>query len=695
MGTSVNEYSSFTYEKAPDLEKAFNAVADPNAWASATEQMMANSKMRSANAAQAQKNFDMASKISVKLAGAYVDRAEKRDQRLMNEAYQLHLEAGITQAKLRSYNARNKDKAGFQKDVGLYNELAVKARAEGDHVLADKLEDMNGHKLLMAKQSLLRQAAINWRSGFEGARDDIKITRADGSTLTYGNVKTEGDYNELVREYNIRMGFTDVSWAQEEFIDEEFRKTMEREQHYGLIEWRKTANKQRVSDRQESWRNALITAAKTNQLGQQIHELETMQFAYSSDNTQAGMRKDLTLMLADLINQNKLDPTKGIPPEALASFHNYRFHHKGDDKEVGLYKYREYRDLDDHILAFQRDRLTKNAQQKELIGLEAVAQLDAIVEEHGRPTEYELAETIRNFEETHNIKAPQELVKYLTVEDQDDNEIVSALEAKISLGIPLTTEDWMNINDSGLREQWKKEAQGPRGSGIQTGTKRDAALERAVGTKLNQLGLGTKNKEYGIMLANATAEYNKLYMQYAANERFENTADLHDYVIQKVEQNIDRGRVSGVRKPADDPRKFTQELTQGREFLLDAHKTGANIPALLQQELLPGSEEQYLRVERFAKDPINTPIPLYYKKIAESHNGMDAYDVMNFQYMSQNNGKELPKNPMREALEKENPYVQAVVKSKGASYKSITRAQKIASHYDFNTADSLIEGVVA
>ena len=73
----------------------------------------------------------------------------------------------------------------------------------------------------MAKQSLLRQAAINWRSGFEGARDDIKITRADGSTLTYGNVKTEGDYNELVREYNIRMGFTDVSWAQEEFIDEE------------------------------------------------------------------------------------------------------------------------------------------------------------------------------------------------------------------------------------------------------------------------------------------------------------------------------------------------------------------------------------------------------------------------------------------------------------------------------------------
>jgi len=295
--------------------------------------------------------------------------------------------------------------------------------------------------------------------------------------------------------------------------------------------------------------------------------------------------------------------------------------------------------------------------------------------------------------ETKGLPIPEALKTYMTVEDREDNEIIEEIESKIAKGIPLKTSDWMDITDGTKRNQYRKIAQGPLGSGIQTTALRDQDLESAVGEKVKMLGIqGTKSSEYNIMLANAKAQYNSIYMQYADNERFENPNDLHDYVITRVEKMVDRGQISGVRSKPEDPRRFTRELTEGREWLLEGHNNGSRSEALLQSELIPGSELQYKRLEKYAKNPNNLDIPLYYKRIASGIKGVSPWEVANYQYMSQNNGKELPKPFSQQALEKSSPILRYFA-THHPSYNRIERGRKIDNNHDFNSDESLIPGI--
>ena len=396
--------------------------------------------MREANAQQGIKNQTQALKLSTTLAKSWEDHTKKRDQRLMNEAYQIHLEAGITLQKLVNYNKRNRDKDDFQRDVGLYNELAAKARAEGNYKLADRLEDMTGHKLKMAKQSLLKNAAINWRSGWEREKENYSIDREDGSVLTFGNIRDEGEYNLLVREHNLAMGFTDVSWASPEFIDEHFRKTMEREQANGLYEWRSNRNKVREAERVENWEKALIEGAQTGTLAETVHELMETQFAFSSKGTQRSMREDLAGILAKLVDQNKVNKDRGFPVSSLAGFNNWTFYHRGTKSEKPLSFFAEFDDarggiLQQKILEVQSARLNSLEVGKVNRQREFMNNIDAQVLEHGLPTEAELKQliTVWNSDPLNaGVPLPEGLKNYLTVEDREDNEIVAAFEAKVA-----------------------------------------------------------------------------------------------------------------------------------------------------------------------------------------------------------------------------------------------------------------------
>ena len=85
-----NEYDTFTYEKGTDFTKSFDEATDMNTWAGATAQAAENGKVRLANAQQTKKDFEKAQKVSLTWAKGIKEQGEKRDTRLMNEAYQLH-----------------------------------------------------------------------------------------------------------------------------------------------------------------------------------------------------------------------------------------------------------------------------------------------------------------------------------------------------------------------------------------------------------------------------------------------------------------------------------------------------------------------------------------------------------------------------------------------------------------------------
>ncbi len=699
-----NEYDTFTYEKAPDWTKSFDEAANLNAWGLASEQEAANAKVRMENAKQVQRNVDQFSKLAPTLAQQYVKHGEERDKRLMGEAYQLHMETGITLQKLTDYNNRNKDKEGYVKDVGLYNEAAAKAEAEGKYDLARKLRSITGHKLVMAKQSLLRRAAMNWKSGWDANKNNISIERGGGQApLTLGNAENADEYNQLVREYNVSLGLTEISWASPEFLDKEFRGTYERQHATGLAEWQRDRNAAEKSEIKASWTESLITGAGTNQLGDTIIDLLNTDFAYSTNGTAASMREDLKNILAEQIALfNDTNGEKGIDPASLSSLDNFTFFHKGDNKHKPLSHFKEFDStrgggLDDAIIAAQAKRVTaREAEQKIRISNHKVT-WNSAVEEHGLPTQAEVAAEIQRFRQDNpDITAiPTHLQSAYTVEDRDDDEIIAAMYAKAYSGRPLTQSDWSSIKDKTKRDEAKAFAQGPGGSGIGDTGARDTAIKSAVATKLEQFGLGTRSTEYNIMLANGTAAYNKLYIDLAGKQAFGgDQAKLHDYVAGVIEKKIERGEISGVRAPVGDPRSFTRSLNEGRTYILDANKEGKQMKSLLSTELITGSEQQYARLEAYAKNPLRLDIPVYYKELAKDFKQYTAWDIANMQYMSQNDGKQLPKPKSIIDLESKSPITQYMIRHR-PNGKRINRAEKIDSGHDFNSQESLIPGLVA
>lgn len=697
-----NEYDTFTYEKAPDFTKSFDEAANMNAWGLASEQEAANARTRLEDAKATEAAVNQASKLSITLAKTYKEWGEKRDERWMGEAYQVHMEAGITQAKLRSYNERNKDKAGYQKDVGLYQEAAVKARANNNHTLADKLEDMTGRRLLMAKQSLLRQAAINWRAGFDRGKDSIQIQRDDGTTLTYGNIRDVNEYNQIVREYNVSMGFADVSWASHEFIDEEFRGTMEREQSAGLLAWQSKRNAARKDERVQNWRTALAEGAETNQLGKTIYDLMTMDWAYSSKGTKTSMREDLRDMIAVEIDRFKAtNGEQGIDPASLDSLDNFTFWHDGDKENVPLSKFKEFDNsrgggLAQAVINAQVDRLNARDNEHKVIQSDYMATWQDSVEKHGLPSNHDVAQAIIQFKTNNpNVEVPPGLITAYTIEDQDDDDKVEAMYAKANRGEKLTSSDWAHIVDKTKRDDAKEFAQGPGGTGIDSSvaSNRDTALVSAVGVKLSELGLGTKSSEYNIMLENSKAEFNSLYMKYKGTQAFGgDDQKLYNWVIQEIEGKIEKGQIQGVRPDAGDPRNFTNAVVTGQRWILSPNNKTNSITNLLASDLIPGSEKYLARLEGYALDPVNRQIPTYYDELAKDIPTMSGWDVANLQYKSQT-GKDLPKPKTISDLEKRSPLIQYMYKHRPSGQK-IDRADKIESGHDFNSQESLIPGLV-
>ena len=698
-----NEYDTFTYEKAADYTKSFDQAANLDAWGAASRQEAENAQVRMANAKQIEDNVNKVYKLAPTLAKYYVDEGKKRDKRLMNEAYQLHMETGITLQKLTDYNNRNKDKEGYIKDVGLYNEAAAKAEAEKKFDLASKLRNITGHRLVMAKQSLLRRAAMNWKSGWDAAKNDIQIEREDGTTLTLGNAKDSNEYNQLVREYNISAGFNDITWASPEFIDKEFRGTFEKQQAQGLAEWQRERNAAEKAEIKESWTESLITGAGTNQLGDTIIDLLNSDWAHSTNGTKASMREDIANLLAEQVAlYNDTNGEQGIDPLSLSSLEDYTFWHEGDKKEVPLSKFKEFDNergggLNDAIITAQAKRIQlRDAQNQVTVGAHKATWENGI-EEHGLPTQAEVAAEITRFHKNNPTitTTPAHLLKAYTVEDRDDDEIIQAMYAKAYRGVPLTQSDWASIKDKTKRDAAKEFAQGPGGSGIGDTGARDTAMKSAVGTKLQQLGLGTRTTEYNVMLSNATAAYNKLYIDLAGKQAFGgDTSKLHEYVAGTIEKKIERGEISGVRAEVGDPRSFTRSLNDGRTYILDANKQGKQMKSLLSTELIPGSEKQYARLEAYAQNPLRLDIPVYYKELAKDFKQYTAWDIANMQYMSQNNGKELPKPKSIIDLESKSPLTQYMIRHR-PNGRRINRAEKIENKHDFNSQESLIPGLVA
>ena len=697
-----NEYDTFTYEKAPDFTKSFDEAANMNAWGLASEQEAANARTRLEDAKATEAAVDKASKLSVTLAKTYKEWGEKRDERWMGEAYQTHLEAGITQAKLQSYNKRNEDKATFQKDIGLYQEAAVKARANGNYKLADKLEAMTGRRLLMAKQSLLRNAAINWRSGFDRNKHNIQIQRDDGTTLTFGNIRDEDEYNQIVREHNVSMGFTDVSWASHEFIDEEFRGTMEREQSAGLLSWRSNRNKQIADEKRQSWSTALVEGSQTNQLGKTVYDIMSMDWAYSSKGTMTSMREDLRDMIAAEIDRFKAtDGAEGIDPASLESLDNFTFWHDGDKKNVPLSKFKEFDNsrgggLEQAVINAQVDRLNARDSRHKVIQSDYMATWQDSVEKHGLPSSHDVAQAIIQFKANNpNVEVPPGLITAYTIEDREDDDKIEAMYAKAGRGEKLTSNDWASIVDKTKREDAKEFAQGPGGTGIDSSVaaNRDTALVSAVGVKLSELGLGTKSSEYNIMLENSKAEFNSLYMKYKGTQAFGgDDGKLYNWVIQEIEGKIEKGQIQGVRPEAGDPRNFTNAVVTGQRWILSDKNKNSSIRNLLASDTIPGSEQYLARLEGYALDPVNRQIPTYYDEIAKDIPTMSGWDVANLQYKSQT-GKDLPKPKTIADLEQRSPLIQYMYKHRPNGQK-IDRANKIESKHDFNSEESLIPGLV-
>ena len=316
----TNSQPQFDYDRGPDFTALMKQrQAEELAGMEAAEQQARrNDEMRIANAKQFDKMITGIGKFSKTAAEALEKHRDARDLKLRNKAQSIRASTG---ANWGDYVAHTKAWEDGSKEAGYWNSLAVKAREQKNDTLAHELENMSGHKERILKQLLLKNAAINYKDNLNKAKETYTATLEDGSTLSYGQIKTSDDWEEWLLNYNNDLAFNDTSWAKAEFLDQNFYPTYNKAVTQAKSEWSQGETATLKSEREQGYATQLELAAKTGTLGETVYNLMQSEFAHYKDQGAAGVRIHMRDQLVKLLETGEIDPAQ------FDSLYTYEFEH--------------------------------------------------------------------------------------------------------------------------------------------------------------------------------------------------------------------------------------------------------------------------------------------------------------------------------------------------------------------------------
>ena len=690
----TNSYNQFEYTKAPDyaplLKQRYQETN--RGFELAEEQARANDAARVDNAKRFDGMLKEMEKFSTTAAKAIEAYRDERDLKFRNQTMQIRLNSGASQEAMTAWN---RDYEKGLKDTSYLNHLAAKAREEKKIDLAKSLEGLTGRKLVIFKEGLVKEAAINYKDNFNNAKESYVATLDDGSQLRWGEVDTAAEFDAYMDSYNRDMGFNDVSWASPEFIDKNFAPTYSSARRQVKSEWVQSKIAGDKYEREQSYRTQIKNAAGTDTLGETLHNLiKTEVGYYSKEKGNAGIREHLSTTLLDMLENGEITDAQ------FESMYNYQFK-LNDGQTVTLSNWREF---DPEIIRQKRqeaqiNRFQAEQNEEKIATLTYVTDLKRKIREEGRPiTEEGAREIQKNFMDAFPGAEIPPYIKTLntrTQEDRDDQDIVASLQAKLDRGEALGDE-YMHIkgNDE-LREEWRKKAQSPMGKGLDPNKTAEATdmIEAELKLSLDMtMGVSeTDTPEYLTMKRNAQ----NLYAREYRNAKYDTPEDKHAYAMEQVRAAISSNPKALLKRHSVTvEQSYASKLDRSLKALEQAQKNGASTF----DKLLPGTEEDYKGVEAYALDPVNNTLPPIYRHLANTPVGQKqsppwtAWSIANAQYKAQT-GKELPKPNSQAKFEGKDPIVQYLLTRYPNAWTVRQAVVRDKLGNDFSTEETTTPGV--
>ena len=697
-----NQFSEFEYFQAPDFAKGFDEVKNMDAWSDVGKQLKANEKATEANIKSFQNLIDKAGKFSKTAKQAWEVQRDKEHKKLTNEnkllVRDLRLAGHTDQGnKLAAFNKADSE---HNQETGYYNVLAAKLEAEGKSELAQRVRNLTGRRGKVFKEVLVLNAANRYYDNFIETRDDVQVSLGkdeDGveQFLTWGSAKTTSERQMVMDQWQVENGLdiNSIGGLNDEFLAKHYWPKIEQENKKIHGEHAKLVKSNELAELESAEREKLLEAVKTG--GDSSGEA-VFAFLDSHSGTYGGSvaaRLKARDMLLDMVKKEQ------ITVEQFKSIFIYKTKHKGmGGKEVGLDAWKEFNleeNSDLHGLLDQAELagIQRAEAKRTLDSARFVADVKAQVAKLDRPiTETEATQMIQKFQEVYpNLDVPPELNNYLnnTLEDQDDKEHVAVMEDKLRRAEKLGDE-WKQIKGSvELREKWRKIAESAEGQGL------DPANLKAMNTEIelkvkDVLGLTmgisqTNTPTYFTMTQAAKADYARAYRQSMKITKDPNKS--HEYARDLVMNKL--STEGGKAYKVEPTRSNHQQAIKKRFTAFRA--IAENGDSAITGSMLPGTEEDFKRLEAYAIDPVNNKIPMIYHQVAMLRNieGYTSWHVAKDQYKAVT-GKDFPSKPdVIQRLESKSPLTKYLM----IKYPN-NRSVKRAVIEDKNGGDYSIEGAV-
>ncbi len=668
---ATEQYDSFEFLKpadfVPEMERVNREINE--GYESAEQMARVNDQQRLQNAKIFGNAIKQAEKFIPTLAKYWKQEEERKDQLYRTEGLLLARESGATWSDLRDWAQRNKDKENYNADVGYYEHLAAKLEATGnieDRDTARELRNLTGHRGVIFKEVLVGQAARSFSSDFTTSDfQTVDYKKEDGTPLAYSNVESKEELRILLREYHKHVGLLDIDEAglSNDFLAERYWPQIQKQEEALIQTWSTNKYNADQVERKDLVIKRLGAAKGSNDIG----EIYLQSVRNNPTLYKAGSKKGVLEEAYTLYENGELDR------EDLERIKNHLFIPKGykDGKTpitIGKHFKPQFDDFDKRIAELDAKRFQNKQVERQNQAYELAEGLRQQVQERGFPlTEAEYATARNRLIQLGIYDLPKAftILGDNTLQDQDDQALIDSFNHDASLGIPISEQRIMQIQDDTKRKAWLDNSHAINGiSNIKTyhgqidGFTNDLAL-RTTGDQ-------TKSSEWYVMNYKLKNYFNQRYQHHIAVAP--PTAEGRRLAAEKAitetqtyakfnESNNEFGRW----EPSDKITTYSANVLKATNALSKAKSTGNGI-RYIENTIIPGTETALKELETWSP---SQPLPAIYTEIASnfktSADGLPAtrWMIANAQYKLAT-GKELPKDKNQinlESLATTNQYI--------------------------------------
>lgn len=658
----ANEFDTFDYIKPADylpaLEKRNRETNE--GFENAEQMAKINDRQRVANAEQFDRAINKAEKFTK--SGAQILKKERdiAQKIYANEAWDWQKEVGVSQEDYYNWKIE-RQKLGEDHSQLAY--LSAKAEAAGEYTQAKDLINLSGWRLQIQEEVMAKDYINRLPEKF---KDEIldkdqagnykyQLTiKGDPETpdrvINWGTEDlTEEEAWMLLKEFNLKNGYNPVSHYRKEFSKDAIWDKL-RVNEQGIINTVKERAANNLRNETLAFHEkALIVNAQTspNDLVEMVLELANNEKGQLNVLDNAGARTVLKEYVLNLYRQDKItyDEARGLITGT--------FKHKGQG-DTTLEVFKEFQDYQGSLQGIHQSKSGEEERGKKAFGGEFT---DGVIENFKNNkvqlTEAILGIEVNNFrnafaekfgyyptEAEIKLYAP-ELLKLRTVEDKSDANIISGLIQKRAMLQPILYQDYANIYDPTLREEWQKYSETAAGQGMINEIKemRDNSMPGIIKTalSLNYPVLGPQlDPLYRKYQPKAERRYNELYAQMAPNYADKQPFELHDAIVARLSQDLQTWHKTDS---MDKTVKSTYALQKNQALHYLKQKNPNHLPNVhiqtLSAGMLPGTKESFAQLTAYNKSPNTLSIPQLYYDIARGINGLDEFDVAALQYKAE------------------------------------------------------------